>query len=173
MLKLFPDRLALLCQISVFVSTKPQHCKCWEIVPAHNFFLKPQLVSCQHFCIQIKQMPCKTNALKETYYAHFSGSQFIFHVTTRICLHVLILKKHLFLQTIKCSSSVFHLCLRRSCLFKACPAKYPVSSDWLAHTSLNKNRAALLNQITCVRIATRLKLWKCVILWRRCDVTKQ
>ena len=64
--------------------------------------------------------------------------------TTGLGLQALVLKNHISFITLSSAAALYSpsletLCFS-SCLFKAPPPKYPVCSDWSAHTRLSQHR---------------------------------
>ena len=92
----------------------------------------------------------------------------LFWVTTRISSCALILKKHIsFALSLKyccCSSRLLEPPINtQSALIDQLTLAWP--------STANNNRAAVLNQFLCDKLAVRHKLCKCVTLWR--SVTSQ
>ena len=73
-----------------------------------------------------------------------SGSLFYFWVTTRIDLHVLMIKNDISFLIMSSAAArlppLSEMLCFSACLFKAPPPEYPVCSEWSAHTCLSQHQ---------------------------------
>ena len=127
-----------------------------QCFPLISFVPQVEATSLMISCAKLSTNPGQSLVKGDTF-CSFSGSYFYFGVTTRIGLHVLMLKTHRFPHTVQCCSSVFLLSLKHSILAPVSlrpPSRIP-SLLWLVNShmpepgTLNNNKAAVAKFVVC------------------------